>query len=260
MEDIEEIEQEQADYSLFLNKKNLSYVPKIIKNQLNDTKNDEEKQENIINSLNNLKKVISESHVVSSRNLSVAKWDYSLSLAIVTVKHGNLFETMGKVYSYLKRLGYIILEHETGLPITNIGFNDDKKDILQNNINNVVISSDNNSNFLKEHLTKSIDNFSSFMEKFVESKLISSTPFAHLCRKGVYWFDKLFTVPFSLAFCLETNSKINYFKDKKDNTQPLYNYYDDNSLVDYDVYKPNGQYTKKKKSLPDFYLIVQSCN
>lgn len=29
--------------------------------------------------------------------MSLAKWDYSLNVAIVTIKHGNSFETMGKM-------------------------------------------------------------------------------------------------------------------------------------------------------------------
>ncbi|ORX55257.1 hypothetical protein BCR36DRAFT_410201 [Piromyces finnis] len=352
MEDVEEIEQEQADYSLFLNNnlKNISNVSKIIKNKLNDTKSDEDKQENILNSLNNLKKVISESHVVSSRNLSVAKWDYSLNLAIVKVKHGNLFETMGKiingkltlfpeetlfliekgslllveendegeeypisiqhaysiiysipsfsfekyrVYSYLKRLGYIIVEHEMNLTTTNIEFKDDKENNLQNN-NNINIKIDNmyDKSILKEKITNYINIFSKFMEQFSQSKKQSITPLAQLYKKSLCWLDKLLIVPFSLAFSLETNSKINYLKNQENNTQPLFNYYDDATIeniyskisiipyyntnmnkatnsntnlkersliIDYDIYKPNGQYSKKKKSIPDFYLMVQSC-
>jgi len=129
----------------------------------------------------------------------------------------------------LKRLGYIILEHETNLPTTKeTSFNDDKDEILQSNNDNIIISSDDNN--IKEQLTQYINNFSTLMDHFGQSKVISSTPLSHLYRKSVYWFDKLFTIPFSLAFSLETNPKINYFKNQKNNTQPLYNYYDNNSL------------------------------
>ncbi|ORX87775.1 hypothetical protein BCR32DRAFT_264013 [Anaeromyces robustus] len=356
MDDFEDIEQEQTDYSLYLNKKNVSYLPKVIKNQFNKAKNDVERQKNIQNSLEDLKNVISDSHVVSSRNLSKAKWDYSLNLAIVTVKHGNVFETMGKVingqltlfpeetlflvekgslllieendngeeypisiqqaysiifsipsftfekyrvYSYLKRLGYIILEHENNLSTIKVEFKDDDKDKLKN-IKDINIGSDDkyNKKSLNQKATDIINYFTDSMEQIEHSKLISSTPLKYLVGKSLNLFNKMFTVPLSLAFNLETNTKIEYFKNQKGKTFPLHNYYHNNTIekvysnisiisyykpktnnnninnpinsnqnsqnnqslvINYDIYKPNGQYTKKKKSLPNFYLIIQSC-
>ena len=138
-----------------------------------------------------------------------------------------------KVYSYLKRLGYIILEHDKYISNTiNITYKDDVDDKLQNN--NIAVSSDTNSdNFLfsKKQLTKCLNNFSQKMKEMEYSKFVSSSTFlSKIYKKGVYWFDKIFIVPFSLTFNLETDAKINYFKNRNDYTQPLYNYYDNKNL------------------------------
>ncbi len=68
------------------------------------------------------------------------------------------------------------------------------------------------------------------MTQIEHSKLISSTPLKYLVEKGFDMFNKIFTVPLSLAFNLETNTKINYFKNQKGKTLPLYNYYHDNTI------------------------------
>jgi tRNA-splicing endonuclease subunit Sen54 len=273
MEDIEEFEQEQTDYSLFLNKKNLTNVSKLIKGQLNnETKNEFEKQEAISISLENLKNVISDTHVVSSRNLSIAKWDYSLNLAIVTVKHGNLFETMGKVidgqmtlfpeetlfliekgslqlmeenddgeeypisiqqaysiifsipsftfekyrvYSYLKRLGYIILEHDN----TNLSKEENESsdeeysediDNLQNNTENK-----NHKSLFKQLIVTNI-NFLTYLEEHIENSKFFSNSMQTLLKKSFSFFNKLFFIPLSLAFNLETNLKIKYFENQRE--------------------------------------------
>lgn len=123
------------------------------------------------------------------------------------------------------------MEHDKNTSNTiNVTFNDDK---LQN-INKLTISSDSNIEinlFSKEKLTNYVNIFSQKMREIENSKFISSTAcISNICKKGIQWFDKLFTVPFSLAFDLETNSKIEYFKSRNDYTQPLYNYYDDKNL------------------------------
>jgi len=54
-----------------------------------------------------------------------------------------------------------------------------------------------------------------------------------LLKKSFSFFNKLFFIPLSLAFNLETNLKIKYFENQREKTQPLYNYYDGNTLGNY---------------------------